>query len=472
MKFLNYMRVTAAVVAAMLTFTSCGGDDEDEPGGGGSGTGGTENVDPANPEVPAMTPNEAKTYLENTALEITNIVDPKQQEALWQLTGYWGEEYGEFEAPVVWNLDEFEDWDEYYNAPRRNPLKVFMNAVGKAANGNAAALSRAMSAMLNMARFSGVYEPGVVTVESGDRVPTWVKTADSKDVIFRFPYKGATAEVKGVAEGSTWTETYDGITVEVPRKVTATMSNGSQVLMTAVVESNLNFDAHTLSATLNAEMMNITLKSVTNANNTTATTETIVWYQGKQLAKANGEVKGVNMVDRKAIKNLFIEDRYEEYGYTYVDYELDPKALGNMFKSATVTANVIDKIVVKSDVSNVAELVVSLDQCFDQEEFDSKAAAEAACRRQCELLDRSMPARIYLDGSSHSSASIKYQPYLEDDYGWWEWYSEPVLAFEDGTTTSFAAYFNGMDLTSLDTPVSNIVNTFIGYWPFLVEDDD
>lgn len=464
MKFLKYMRVAAAIVAGTLTLTSCGGD-EDEPGDDGSGNGGSENVVPANPAVPAMTPTEAKNYLENTALELANTVDPKQQEPLWLLTGYWGEQFGEYEAPQNWEIDDFEDDEAYYKAPRHNALKGFMKALGQAAKGDAGAMSKAMSEMLNMARFSGVYEPD-------DRMEIWRKTAESKDVIFRFPYNGAKAELRGVAEESTWSETYEGVTCEVPRKVTATLSDGSAVLMNATLESNLNFDAHTVSANLDATLMNITIKSVTSGNNSTVTTNTTVWYGGKQFATASGEVKGVNMLDRNAIKNLFIEDRYEYYpGHYDVDYELDPRALGNMFKSGTVTANVIDKIVVKGNVSNVAELTVSLMQYFDEDEFDSKSAAEQACRRQCELLNRSMPVSLYLGGSANSSATVKYQPYLDEEYYWWEWYAEPVIAFEDGTTTSFEAYFERFDLTPLDTPINNIVNTIIGYWPFLIDSD-
>ncbi|MBD5226270.1 MAG: hypothetical protein HDS68_09990 [Bacteroidales bacterium] len=472
MKFLKYMRLTAAITAVALIFTSCGDDEEDEPGGG-SGNEGTENVGTGDPAVAAMTPTEAKNYLENTALEIATTVDPTQQEPLWQLTGYWGEEFAEFEAPTNWNLDAFEDDEDYYRAPRHNALKGFMKALGQAAKGDAGAMSKAMSEMLNMARFSGVYEPSVVTDKYGDRIETWVKTADSKDVIFRFPYKGATAELKGVAEGSTWSETYEGVTCEVPRKVTATLSDGSAVLMNATLESNLDFDAHTVSANLDATLMNITIKSVTSGDNSTVTTNTTVWYGGEQLATAAGEVKGVNMIDRNAIKNLFIEERYEYYpGYYDVWYELDTKAFGNMFKSGTVVGNVLDKVVAKGNVSNVGELAVSLGQYFDRDEFDSKSDAEQACRRQCELLNNSIPVSLYFAGSANSSATVQYQPCYEDEYGWWEWYSEPVIAFEDGSTTSFVAYFDGMDLTSLDTPITNIVNTIIGYWPFLIDSDD
>lgn len=466
MNFLKYLSATATAVALAVSFASCGGNDEDEPGGGAGGDDDSNIEFPSDPSVPEMNPAEAKNFLEGTALEIVNSIDPTQQEALWKLTGYWCETYWDTEPPMNWGIDDFDDYDDYYKAPRHNSLKGFMKFVGKAAKGDAGAMGRAMNEVLNMARFSGVYEPGIVVDEYGDRYEGWVKTADSRDVIIRFPYNGATAELKGVAEGSTWSETYEGVTVEVPRKVTATLSDGRSVLVTAVLESNLNFNAHTVSAKLDATLMNITLKSITNGNNSTVTTETIVWYSGKQLATVSGEVNGTNMVDRNAIKNLFVENNYD-YDEEY--YDVNPEALSKMFKSGTVVSNVLDKVVVKAKVGNISELIETFEDCFDNYEYSSKSAAQAACRRQCDVLNRSMPAYLYLNGSSLGSAFVTYQPYLYEDYSYWKWFSEPVLAFKDGTTTSFEAYFGGNSFIDLDTPIRNIVYTIYGYWPFLVD---
>ena len=84
------------------------------------------------PDVDAMDPVAAKGYLEDTAIELLNIVQPSDHETLVRIVGYWNENYGEYEAPAVWDLDALEgDDDDYYKARRHNPLRHMMRAFGQ-----------------------------------------------------------------------------------------------------------------------------------------------------------------------------------------------------------------------------------------------------------------------------------------------------------------------------------------------------
>ena len=482
MKFLKYLQATAAMAAVTLSLCACGGD-EDEPED--DITDGNEQVVPTpdpeptpepNPDVEAMDPDAAKAYIEQTALEIVNTVNPADQDKLLLVVNHWVENYSSIDPPVEWNLDAFfgyDDEDDYYRARRHNPIKGFMTALGRAAKGDVSAVSRAMSELMNMARFSGIYEPGGVYVdEDGDTYHVWKKTADSNDVVFRFPYNGSTVEARGVAEGSTWSGSLNGITVEIPRKLTATLKNNGNELVNVVLESNLDFNAHTLQADLTGALMNINVKTVTSGTNSKITSDSYVWYSGKQLTHTVGVINGVNMIDKNALKNLFREETETWGDYTETFYTIDGKAVGNMFKSGEIESDVVGKIRVAGTINNTGELIESFGEYFDRDAYSDRDAAEQACRVQCELLNRSMPADMYLAGSSYSSATIKYQPYLEDDIVFWEWYSEPVMAFADGTTSSLAGYFGGKNFISLDTPIRNIVNTFVGYWPFVTDYDE
>lgn len=475
MKFLKYMQVTATMVAVALSLSACGGDEEDglEDVGDGDNTE-VPGISGGDSSIEAMDPTQAKDYLETTALEVLSIVDPVDQEPLIRVMAEFDNNYAQYDAPSNWGLSEFEDDDDdYYRAPRHNAIKGFMNSLGRAARGDMASVSRAMSEMLNMARFQGIYEPGKpYSDEYGDIVREWTKVGDSDDIIFRFPANGKTVEVKGVAEGGTWSESVEGVTVEVPRKVTVTLTDGGTQLVNGVLETNLDFNAHTLSSRLNADLMNITVKATVDGNNSRVNSEVISWYGGRQLSATNAVVNGSNMLDLNSIKNLFKEETETWGDYTETYYELDVNAVGRMFKNGTIDANVIDKIRVAGTVSGVDELVVSMDQCFDEDEFESKDDAEAACRKQCELLERLMPVKLYLNGSANPSANVAYQPHFDGSEWWWEWYSEPLLKFDDGTTTSFVSYFGGSRFINLDTPIRNIVNTFLGYWPYLVDDED
>lgn len=454
-------------MALAFAVSACGGDDEPV------------NPDPdpdpdpdpivtpePNPETPVMTDAEAKDYLEETALQLINIVNPSDHETLVRVVGYWAEHYEGYDGPENWMLYEDDEptWNGgYQSSMKHNSMKGFFRAMSRAARGNVTELGRAANEVLNMARFSGIYEPN-------NNKECWEKIADSNDLVIRFPYNGETVEVRGVASNGTWSESAEGYDAEVPCTVTATLKLGSTELVHAILNNNLNFNTHTVNVELNANMMNVKVSSNTNGTNTTVETETTVWYGSTQIARVVGTVAGSDMVNRDAIEKLF-EKYTEDYGHGYVEtwYEFNKDQAARMFNTAHTETLLLDRVRVVNDNRNLGDLLNTFEEYFDNYDYPSKDAAEAACRAQCTLLERSVTGSLYLAGSANASATLSYKPVLDDEdwgdgYGYWEWYSEPVFCFSDGTTYSFENYFGGNRFSAIENPLKDMINAYERYW--------
>lgn len=482
MKFLNYFKAAALMTAVTLSLTACGGDEDelDGPDGGEDVVTPTPDPDddPTLNDLPAMSASEAKNYIEGVATEMLNLINPADQETLLRLIDSWSEKYDDYEAPANWNLDNFDESDK---APRCNPIKGFMKALRKAAGGDAAALSRATSELLDMARFSGVYEPGSGVDKYGDRVGMWVKKEDSKDIIFRFPYNGETVEVKGVGEGSTWSHTGYGATVVIPRIFTVTMKKGNGVLVSAKLDSNVDFSAHTINAVVEGSVANLNVKATVTGNNTVINADTYTWIGGTQISHTTAVVNGANMVDANTINTLFRQesDTYSDGYNEYVDtwYEFDKNVAGRMFRTGTLESVILGKVRIGCNVSSIGSIINESGKYFEQYQYGSQEEAKKACQEQCDIFNRVMPAEIYLQGSKNASGSVRYQPYLDvedygDGYSYWEWYSEPVLMFDDNAPVSFSEYFGRVSMPSVYNAAKSLIQIYRGYFPYLIDDDD
>lgn len=458
----NFMRV-ATVVAVAVSLSACGGDD-DEPELNGGDDAPIVNPDPTpaptpDASIPAKDPAAAKSYLENTAIDFLNIVNPADHETLVRIVGYWSENYSEFDAPANWNLGVLDEDDDYYNVKRRNPMSRMFSGLAKVVRGDVAAMSRVMNEVLNVTRFSGVYEPG--------RDYEWVKTGDSKDVVFKFFCNGNIVEVRATGSDANWSMTSDGIRVDVPKTATLTLKNGSVTLVDAKVNSNVDFSAHTIDVYVNASFDNVNIKSSVKGDDSRIKTETHLFYGNTQVARSTATVNGRNMVDRNAYKKLFREVT-ETYPWGEVDrwYELDLDQADRMFIDGTTDSAVLDRVRAAGSISGIGRLIASSEEYFDNEEFESQDDAMKACQQQAELLKKLVKVNLYLDGSANSSASVDYRPYFDvDEYGYyWEWYNEPVLLFADGTTTSFQSYFGDNNFLGIEAPLRSILYAYEGYW--------
>ena len=135
-------------------------------------------VTPDDPNANKLyTPTESKEYLEHTALEFLNIFKPEDQKALIELCNYFANTYGDLSEPSEWNLPDNDD-EDYYNAA--NVMLALRRVV---VSRDLSSMSRVADDIYDFARFSGVYEPGT---------ERWEKTADSKDIVFKF--KGKTGQ--------------------------------------------------------------------------------------------------------------------------------------------------------------------------------------------------------------------------------------------------------------------------------------
>jgi hypothetical protein len=467
MKVSKLLRPGLLTTAVALAVSACGGDDPKEEGGegdeGGAGeTPDIEATDTPSASVEAMAPDAAKAYLDDVALEVINMVRPTDQETLVRLASECADKYADYEAPTNWDLDDVED---HYYAPSRNKLAAFMGYVAKAAKGDAAAASRASNLLLSLSRFSGVYYPGSAVDDYGHTVKRWVKSSDSDGIQFNLSYKGANdVIVTGIGENGSWSESYDNVTYQVPSKFTATVTYNGTVLAKIVSNTKVDFNAHTLSANVEAALSNVNYSIKVSGTNSRISSDVYYWYNGKQVAYANAIVDGSDMVDRNAIENLFDKETetytWGNYTETYTYYEFNETRASNMFHSATAESNILNKVRVAGSITGLKDILNCLDEEFGSWEYDSQEVAKAQCQANCNVLNKSMPTYLYLAGSANSSASVTYQP-IFDDWGYrsWEWYVEPVLSFSDGSTYSIESYFE-QGFGNLESPLQTIVDTY------------
>lgn len=100
MKFINYLSIAACASMLALGAASCSSDDPgNEPDGGVEG-GGDGSI------TKELTPEESKTYLEETAKKTLNKFNPDDQKPLVDLLNNFDERYGDLDMPDNFPFDD------------------------------------------------------------------------------------------------------------------------------------------------------------------------------------------------------------------------------------------------------------------------------------------------------------------------------------------------------------------------------
>ncbi|MDE6365966.1 MAG: hypothetical protein K2L33_00110, partial [Muribaculaceae bacterium] len=135
MKLFRFIPALAAV--ALVSLTSCGGDDNDE-------------ID--EPVVPGSSVEQQKQFVAETASELMSKFNAEEQREVIELLNYIDRTYGYLSLP---GENDEEDYYPYNKIGRSN--EVIDIATG-------------------YSEYTGIYEPSATE---------WVKVADSNDLIFR-----------------------------------------------------------------------------------------------------------------------------------------------------------------------------------------------------------------------------------------------------------------------------------------------
>ncbi len=434
-------------VLALGVLASCSDKNDDGP------------IDQPKGDMEVMTPEESKTYLQNTATEFLDLFKPADQKEVIELAAYFSDEYGDYELPSNFDIEEEEDDDILYYSPAK-----YIKNLADAARGDLDGLTRAAYVYtynINFDRFTGIYEPN-------KRNEEWVKTGDSKDIIFRFTDKnGQTVELKATQAGGTsdfdfsYSETYEyydeketyNYYISIPKTVTATLTQGGKELANSTVTSSIDVNGHKVNAEVSANMCNLAVSAKVDGNDTKVTANTIYYMNGNKVASAQASVNGHDLCNK---------DKWQKVAEAEDDDEVN-NLLATMLDKGDCAADVLGKVQVYGELTYYKEASDDLDFCIGFP--NDKTLAKTACQAACDRLNKNVKAQLRYDGTKTDQATLLFQPYL-DEWGSydsnWEYYPECVLLFPDKTTYSFESYFE--KFTNVSNKFDTLIDAYEKLW--------
>lgn len=410
--------------AALLCvgIVSCGGNDDPEP----------------DPVIdPVVTPDDdtskPKEYFETTAELFMNYFNAKDQKSVLELVGFYCNNYAEYEVEGF----EDEEYDGY------KALAKFMKKAQRAiATGHFAQIKS--SDLYCFADYSGVYEPN-----DDDRI--WERTGDNDNLVFKFSHYGAACELKVVASNDKWSVNIGSEdTVEVPKTLTITLTEGNSTLLSSTVKSDYNASSHTLNANTNTTVANINVTAVVNGTDSKITANQTFTIGGKTIQTAQATITGNNLCDRNKI-----EDAIENE---------DENALKTFFTNATGESDILGRVQIKAEVTSLYQLVKADDDRWDayEEAGWSNSAEEEIEKTYANTMNNYVKCSFYFAGKSEKQGDIIFKAIPEEYYSYTYWDTYMVLQFSsDNSTYEFEQYFGDGNFHSTETLFTDIVDTYI-----------
>lgn len=429
----------AVIVLASCSDKKSDGEIDNPEGPQGSGT------------MAVMTPEESKEFLQTTATDFLDKFKPEDQKAMIDLAGYYDTEFGDFEAP-----EEFEIKRD--DARSRTP-RNFLRALASAAQGDLDGLTRAAatySYTIKFDQFAGVYEPS-------KKNEAWMKTGSSKDIIFKFMNRaGQQVELKvtqsgGVSdidysvtdtdwewvdgEGYTEVEEVYNYYLSIPKTVTVTLTeNGRQLAYTNMV-SSIDVKGHTLSADINATLMNLGATAKVNGTDSKVEARMEFMVNNSKIASGYATLNGSNLC------NI---DKYEAME-DMDDDELDAE-LARMFSNADCGVDLLGEVQVYGQATYYKDMPEDMDGYFDYWDFDGdRNAAQKACQDACNRLNRYVKTQVRYNNTSTDQATLQFLPVFNPWYGgvdYWDYGIDAHILFPDGTSYDLESYFDKFTLVS------------------------
>lgn len=436
MKFTN---LKWAAMAA-LVLASCSESD-----GGGKGSG---NDDHGTGSMEILTPEQSKEFLQAAASELMNQFNPNDQKEAVELAAYFGEKYGDLEMPSNW------DFEEYKYSPY-----AFMKAVGQAAKGNIEALTRSVYKYTYNVKFSdiaGVYEPGY---------EEWVKTATSKDIVFKFKdQNGSPVELKVTQSGGesdidySWIEDdeWDGDRYEyyyylsIPKNVEATLTANGKKIANAKCVSSIDMNGKNFTADATANLQNLSATTKTTGNNNKVQSNTSISINNNLICTSTADLNGSRLFDEEMWASIDSEDE---------DYDVD---FGKIFKNASCKADLLGKIQVYGDATYYDEFIDDTYNDFDLYDYGTVDNAQKACQNACNRLNDHFKIKLKYNGTATDQGVIKFVPYVEKDYYDTYVYYIPQLLYPDETTYDIDYYINSF--SNMGSSIESLLAAYENMW--------
>ncbi|MBQ7471882.1 MAG: hypothetical protein IJS97_05600 [Prevotella sp.] len=235
---------------------------------------------------------------------------------------------------------------------------------------------------------------------------------------------------------SSWTRTVSRFrnVVGVPQNINITITQGGTEIVSAQVKTSVSTGAE----------VNFT----TDSYSVELTTKVAGYeFQIEKASYQSGKSAAVNFNLKKGGTQL-VSAKVSAEGT--VNNEPHVERIGQ----ANVSVDVLGKVQVKGECSNVSQFMNHIKVADKHSEADFKARVEQA--------NTLLNAAVYYDGNSARSATLKVMAF-EDEYGYGnsEWKAEPVIVFSDGTSyNTFGKFFSKDNFRVVYNTVMDLLGDF------------
>lgn len=413
-------------------FTSCGDDDDEkieEPNTPDNPDSPDTPDNPVNPNNP-LTSLEQKQQLESTGISFLNHIKAADFQSITDLANYIASTYEDY------STDELDDWAE-------NCLDAITTLLSDDNDGNYS--ENIYKRIYAASNFTGhfVAKDGRWTHSKASDLQFTVNDSNGKDCILKLTTSGKTQRVY-VGEDEDWEYWSDGYYwreevniyeqyLEVPEKITLTATQNGKAIAKLVIDTDLtlmfapDFD-------LESDKYDVTATLTVNGYD---------WKVEQAQFDANSGA---------SLKVKFVKDGDVVFSATAsAKGDVSAEELGNL----QLNIDVLGEVQIKGTCSDAIKLANLLEKADDNEEDEKNF--KSYLNQANELLDFG----VYYQGTSTKQASVKMEPFEEDDWGYRYWTAEPVIYFTDGTSYStFEAFFDEDSFEDLLNTFEKWLNSF------------
>ena len=454
--------------ALMLTtpiITSCGGDDEEETtqgdggdnnddggdnneGGGNNEEGGEDNggnSGGSNISDKAMSPTKQKMYLEETGVELLNLIKTADFRSYVDLFDYVEDTYYDYET------DEVEEW---YEGCLEDITKTLGNYSEESYWGDIYYYTN-YSRLYAASNFTGHFtaKNGYWDYSKADDLQFIFNDQNGKKCVIKLTTSGSSKKVY-VGDEEDWDDYYyDSSTgnyieyidnyenyINIPEKITVTLSqNGSNIISLTLAtdlsladDEDFDFEKDKYAVTANVKIKDYE------------------WNLTKASYKAQENAE-ISMNIKKGSNTLVSMSAYID-GKIDMDEEEVTSA-----KNAKLNFSIMNNnVAVKGNCLDVIKFNNKLERA--EEYYDHETMYKSYINEANEMLD----LYVYYKGTDTKQAYVSLEPFYDDDYYYGgEWECEPVIRFADGTSYStFEAFFDEDDFRDFISTFEDLIEDF------------
>lgn len=370
-----------------------------------------------NPEGPqgsgkmeVMSPAESKAFIEETAAKFLMKFNPEDQKELIDLSAYYTITYGEYRLP--------ENFYAVIGSLVPTPGD-YLNHLLSGAQGDLSGLTRAATDFSYGAVFkelTGIYQPDPST-------QSWVRSADSDNIEFQFNNRAGQPVVLKVAQ--------QGLYAEKTNVAVALTENGVELAGSSVV-STFNSKKHTMSADVEARLMNLRTRTEIEGKDPIVESRSEFFIGEEKMSTAYASFKGSGLCDRA---------KWEEF--RNIEKLLLDNLIGHMVKKGYCGLDVMGAIQVYGQMDYYEKLPLDISGLYAGWGSTDKNMVKRACQDACDRLNKNIKSQVRYNGTKTNQATLLFQPVYKEWDNMWGYEAYPMIKFPDKSIYTPAEYFSG-----------------------------